>query len=118
MAAKQTGHVGEGPETRDGADAAGQALRIAGRPDDAKRVPVVGFGASAGGLEAFSQLLRSLPAEPGFAIVFVQHITPTHESALPTLLAASTALPVIQPQENTRLEPDHVYVMPPNRNLV
>src|SRR5690348_2844475 len=52
---------------------------------------IVGIGASAGGLEAFSQLLRALPREPGLAIVFVQHLAPHHESALASLLSTSTS---------------------------
>src|SRR5262245_23918367 len=77
----------------------------------------VGVGASAGGLEAFSQLLRALPERPGLALVFVQHMAPHHESALPSLLATSTGLNVLQPAADVRIEADHVYVIPPNRGL-
>jgi two-component system CheB/CheR fusion protein len=75
---------------------------------------VVGIGASAGGLEAFSQVLSSLSPEAKVAIVFVQHLSPQHESALPVLLASRTPLPVIQVTEGLRIEPQHVYVIPPN----
>jgi len=96
-------------------------LRIAvegGGNSEADAAPlVVGVGASAGGLEAFSQLLRGLPENPGFALVFVQHMDPHHVSALVTLLASSTTLPVSQPTTDTHLEADHVYVVPPNRVL-
>jgi two-component system CheB/CheR fusion protein len=78
---------------------------------------IVGVGASAGGLEAFSQLLKALPKDPGLSIVFVQHMAPHHESALATLLTASTNLPVVQPSQDIDLDPNHVYVIPPNRNL-
>jgi two-component system CheB/CheR fusion protein len=78
---------------------------------------IVGVGASAGGLEAFSQLLRALPKDAGLAIVFVQHVSPQHESALATLLTTATHMNVVQPTEDTLVEPDHVYVIPPNRNL-
>jgi two-component system CheB/CheR fusion protein len=78
---------------------------------------VVGVGASAGGLEAFSQLLQALPADLGMAIVFVQHLAPQHESALPTLLANVSALPVISASEGMRVEAGHVYVIPPNVRL-
>ena len=74
---------------------------------------VVGVGASAGGLEAFSQLLRSLPKDPGLAIVFIQHMAPHHESALATLLTAATNLPVSQPTENVRLEISRDWRSPP-----
>jgi two-component system CheB/CheR fusion protein len=75
---------------------------------------VVGVGASAGGLEAFSQLLAALPADLGLAIVLVQHLSPQHESALPGLLSTVSHLPVIQVTEGMRVEQDHVYVIPPN----
>jgi two-component system CheB/CheR fusion protein len=77
-------------------------------------VTLVGVGASAGGLEAFSSMLRVLPPTPGFAIVLVQHLAPQHESALPTLLASYTTMPVVQVTEGMRVERDHVYVVPPN----
>src|SRR6187402_659837 len=59
-------------------------------------VVIAGVGASAGGLEAFSQLLQAMPAAPGLAIVLVQHLAPLHESALPALLSARTHLQVVQ----------------------
>jgi two-component system CheB/CheR fusion protein len=77
-------------------------------------VTIVGVGASAGGLEAFSSMIRVLPPNPGFAIVFVQHLAPQHESALPTLLTSYTAMPVLQVTDGMRVEANHVYVIPPN----
>src|SRR5574338_408945 len=59
-------------------------------------IPVIGVGASAGGLEAFSSLLGALPREPGFALVFVQHLSPEHESALPALLASVSRVRVVK----------------------
>ena len=56
--------------------------------------PIVGIGASAGGLEAMTQLLRALPSETGMAFVLVQHLDPTHESALTSLLSRLTSMPV------------------------
>jgi two-component system, chemotaxis family, CheB/CheR fusion protein len=76
--------------------------------------PVVGVGASAGGLEAFTGLLRHLPADTGMAFVFVQHLAPQHSSMLPALLARATAMPVVEVQQGMPLEPNHVYVIPPN----
>jgi two-component system CheB/CheR fusion protein len=75
---------------------------------------VVGVGASAGGLEAFSQLLDSLPKDVDAAIVFVQHLSPQHESVLPALLAAHTRLPVIQVRDGLPITPRHIFVIPPN----
>jgi len=79
---------------------------------------VVGVGASAGGLEAFSAVLRSLPEDPGIALVFVQHLAPHHESALVALLSGHSALPVVQATEGMDVAPNHVYVIPPNAQMV
>ena len=78
--------------------------------------PVVAVGASAGGLEAFSQILDRLP-EIDAAIVFVQHLSPQHESNLTELLAARTPLKVVTATNRMRIEPGHVYVMPPNVHM-
>ena len=76
--------------------------------------PVVAVGASAGGLEAFTQLLRGLPDHVGMAFVFIQHLDPTHHSMLAELLAKSSSLPVIEAKNRAELQPNHVYVIPPN----
>src|SRR5262245_54528985 len=65
-------------------------------------VPVVGIGASAGGLEAFSEILDALGQQPEVALVFVQHLAPQHESALPALLGGRTRMPVVQVRQGTR----------------
>ena len=78
---------------------------------------VVAVGASAGGLDAFSQILDKLPPSPNVAFVFVQHLSPQHESALPALLSARTALPVVHATDGIRIEANHVYVMPPNVHM-
>jgi len=75
---------------------------------------VVGVGASAGGLEAFSLFLRGVPADAGMAIVFVQHLAPQHDSALVPLLTGQTSMPVVQAAEGLRIQANHVYVVPPN----
>jgi two-component system, chemotaxis family, CheB/CheR fusion protein len=79
--------------------------------------PVVGIGASAGGLEAYTQLLRSLPTNTGMAFVLVQHLEPRHESVLTRLLAKATRMPVQEAREGMRVEPDSVYVIPSNADL-
>jgi two-component system CheB/CheR fusion protein len=88
-------------------------------PSDAGQVsfPIVAIGASAGGLEAFSTLLRSLPNEPGLALVFIPHLDPTHESAMAELLSRITRLPVRQATEGARVECNSVYVIPPNMEM-
>ena len=80
-------------------------------------VPIVGVGASAGGLEAFTQLLKRLPVDTGFGFVLVQHLDPQHESSLTQILARATAMPVIEVTNNLRVEANHVYVIPPNASL-
>jgi two-component system, chemotaxis family, CheB/CheR fusion protein len=81
------------------------------------RFPIVGIGASAGGLEAFTQLLRALPNDTGMAFVFVQHLDPTHETVLTDLLSKATRMPTNQVEDGTPVQPDHVYVIPPNHSL-
>src|SRR2546427_10068293 len=82
------------------------------------RCSVAGIGASAGGLEAFSELLRYLPADTGLAFVLVQHLDPRHESILAELLAARTKMPVIQVKQVTAVNPNHVYVIPPHTKMM
>jgi two-component system CheB/CheR fusion protein len=79
--------------------------------------PIVGIGASAGGLEAFTELLERLPGDTGMAFVLVQHLDPTHQSILADLLSRTTALPVREAQNDMPLEPNHVYVIPPNTTM-
>ncbi|MCP3135940.1 chemotaxis protein CheB [Pyxidicoccus xibeiensis] len=83
------------------------------RPGFVGSLPVVGIGASAGGLEAFRELLQHLSPVTGMAFVLLQHLSPDHESNLTSLLARSSSMPVVQALEGQRLEPDHVYVIPP-----
>jgi two-component system, chemotaxis family, CheB/CheR fusion protein len=89
-------------------------------PDEtgvSRSFPIVGIGASAGGLEAFSALLKSLPVDTGMGFVLVQHLDPEHDSVLTQLLGRATLLPVREVTQNLRVEPNHVYVIPPNTNL-
>src|SRR5688500_7640139 len=76
--------------------------------------PIVGVGASAGGLEAFLQLLSAVPEKAGIAYVLVQHLDPQHESVLAEILAPATKLPIVTVTDGVRIVPDHVYVIPPN----
>ena len=83
----------------------------------ARSHPIVGIGASAGGLEAFGLLLRSLPLDTGMAFVLVQHLDPGHESMLTSLLSKATEMPVTEVKEGMRAEPNHVYIIPPNATM-
>src|SRR5256884_694610 len=80
--------------------------------------PIVGVGASAGGLEAFSDLLRHLPEKTGMAFVLVQHLDPTHGSVLPEILARKTTIPVEEITDGVHVLPDHIYVIPANSNML
>ena len=83
------------------------------------RAPViVGIGASAGGLEAFSRLLQALPVDTGMAFVLVQHLDPQHFSLLGQLLAGRTAMPVHEASDGAEVIADNVYVAPPAQDLV
>jgi two-component system CheB/CheR fusion protein len=78
---------------------------------------IVGIGASAGGLEACTKLLENVPPHTGMAFVLVQHLAPTKDSILAELLAKATSMPVREVQDGMAVEPDHVYVIPPNAAL-
>lgn len=79
--------------------------------------PIVGIGASAGGLQAFQELLSTVPPHTGMAFVLVQHLDPQHESLLPELLSASTKMPVLTVHDRMTVEPERVYVIPPNTSM-
>lgn len=78
---------------------------------------IVGLGASAGGLEALEQFLGHVPKGCGLSFVVVQHLDPTHKGILVELLQRNTLMPVIQIKDRMKIEPDHVYVIPPNKDL-
>ena len=80
-------------------------------------IRVVGVGASAGAVEAFTRLIRALPADSGMTFVLLSHLSPTHHSELSRLFTPLTPMPVQDAVDGTRLEPDHVYVLPPDRIL-
>lgn len=79
--------------------------------------PIVGIGASAGGLEAFTELLDALPPDTGMGFVFVQHLDPKHVSILTELLQRHTKMPVEDATEGVRVEPNHIYVIPRNKHM-
>lgn len=79
--------------------------------------PVVAIGASAGGLAAFTELLKALPSKSGMAFVLIQHLEPKHESALTALLSRATSMPVVEVSEGMAVEQNCVYVIPPNKDM-
>jgi two-component system CheB/CheR fusion protein len=79
--------------------------------------PVVGIGASAGGLAAVTQLLKYLPLQTRIAVVVIQHLDPKHGSLTADILARACPMPVAEVQDGMQIHAEHVYVIPPNRNL-
>jgi two-component system, chemotaxis family, CheB/CheR fusion protein len=79
--------------------------------------PIVALGASAGGLEAFEHFFAHMPADSGMGFVLVQHLDPSHASMLVEILQRATRMPVVEAAEQMVVEPNHVYVMPPNRDM-
>ena len=89
-------------------------VRAATRGDD-RIFPIVGIGASAGGLQAFTQLLSSLPINPGMGFVLFPHLAPKYESHLTEILSRTTKLPIRAVRGGEMVLPDRVYIVPPNR---
>jgi two-component system CheB/CheR fusion protein len=90
------------------------AVQAAGIAPPQVPFPVVAIGASAGGLEGFTALLSELPAEPGMAFLLVQHLDPDHRSLLVELLSRSSRMPVHEASDGAPLEPNTVYIIPPD----
>ena len=79
--------------------------------------PIVGIGASAGGLEAFTSFLHQLECDTGMAFILIQHLDPKRESMLKELLSRQTSLSVLEATDGKQVEPNTVYIIPPNANL-
>jgi len=79
--------------------------------------PVVGMGASAGGLDAYDQFFRHAPADTGLAFVLVPHLNPSHISALSQILQRSTPMPVVEATDQVKVVANHVYIIPPNCDM-
>jgi two-component system CheB/CheR fusion protein len=85
--------------------------------DPVESFAIAGIAASAGGLEAFTSMLSHLPTDTGMAFVLIQHLSPDYESLLSEILSRVTAMPVSQAQDGTSIEPNQVYVIPPNTQM-
>lgn len=79
--------------------------------------PVVGIGASAGGLQALVRLFENMPANNGMAYVVILHLSPQHQSTADQVLQHVTRMPVVQVADTVQIEPNHVYVIAPNKQL-
>src|ERR1035437_4943963 len=82
-----------------------------------KSFPVVAIGASAGGLEAMSILLKNLPANTGMAYIYVQHLSPNHKSYLTSILSKITKMKVQEVEDMEHMAPNNVYVIPYNKEI-
>src|SRR5246500_5554090 len=80
--------------------------------------PVVGIGASAGGLDAFTQFLEGVEADTGMAFVLIQHLAPNHPSSLAEIVSRATRLPVTEGQNESPVLPNHIYVIPPGWDMI
>ncbi len=106
--------------------------KISGRVEDSRKkdqnsreglppvndFPIVGIGASAGGLETFTKLLTFLPTDSGMAFILIQHLDPTHPSLLAEIMSRATRMPVVEVEELVKVLPNRIYVMPSNRDMI
>jgi two-component system CheB/CheR fusion protein len=79
--------------------------------------PIVAIGASAGGIESFTDLFQHIPEATGMAYVFIQHTSPDHNSKLIEVLGRTTRIPVLEAKDKLKVKPDTIYVIPPNREM-
>ena len=84
---------------------------------DSSNFLYVGVGASAGGLDAIEKLLSNIPENSGNAFIIVQHMDPTHKSGLVNILSRYTTMKVLQVEDGVQVKPDHVYIIPPNKDM-
>ena len=94
-----------------------QDIKVGPISQTTKPFPVIGLGASAGGLQPLKDFFTHMPANSGMAFVVILHLSPKHESHAAALLQATTEMPVTQVMEEVKVEPNHVYVIPPTKNL-
>ena len=95
-----------------------KALKDKNKIPSKNNFPVVGIGASAGGLEAFKKLIHAIPGNSGMAYILVQHLHPEHSSSLPEILQRETPVPVLEISDNVKVKPNNIYVIPVNKMLV
>ncbi|WP_373549464.1 CheR family methyltransferase [Haliscomenobacter sp.] len=93
------------------------ASTLSEKPKSPHPFPIVAIGASAGGLEAVTSLLQNLSPNTGMAFIYVQHLSPDHKSLLTPILSKTTTMPVQDIEDMDKMQPDHVYVMPYNKDI-
>jgi two-component system CheB/CheR fusion protein len=99
-------------------DAAPSAPWDAAAADQDANLYVVGVGASAGGLDALEQFFGAMPEDTGMAFVVIQHLSPDFKSVMDELLARRTKIPVVQVEDGMRVEPNHIYLIPPKKEMI
>ncbi len=92
-------------------------IRVRTKPESKTRFPIVGIGASAGGLEALEKFFKNMPAKSGMAFVVIQHLDPNHIGIMPELIQRTTQMKVLQASEKLKVKPNNVYVIPPAKSL-
>lgn len=95
----------------------GQPAETANEGAAPESFPIVCIGASAGGLEAIQGFFDAMPAAAGIGFVVVTHMDPHHGSLMPSIIQGHTRMPVLQVESGVRVEPDYIYVIPPDRDL-
>lgn len=94
------------------------AKKKSSAPSSSNPFPIAAIGASAGGLEAITQLLKYLPADTGMAFIYIQHLSPDHKSILTALLAKATSMKVQEVKNKMPIVPNNLYVIPPDKAMV
>ncbi|MDD2271223.1 MAG: chemotaxis protein CheB [Desulfuromonadaceae bacterium] len=105
------------PKATNGENKQTTSLSDAAALPEKEPFPIVGIGASAGGLEALEQFLSHVPVQCGLAFVIVQHLDPTHKGIMPELLQRTTAMEVFQVKDRMKVRQNCVYVIPPNKDM-
>ena len=112
---KPLSHLQEGNSEVGQPGKVAEVLRV--RSTTRARFPIVGIVASAGGLEAFTHFFEAMPSDSGMAFVLVPHLDAKHKSLMADLIGRQTAMPVSEAKDETAVEANHVYVIPPNHSL-
>lgn len=95
-----------------------KAKKSAGVLKERNRFPVVGIGSSAGGLEALELFFSNVPSDTNMAFVIIQHLSPKHKSIMADILMKYTQMKVLQIEDNQEIKPNHVYLNPPDKNVI
>ncbi len=91
--------------------------KLKDNPKEKKRIPIAGIGSSAGGLEALGKMFQHMPTDSGVGFVLIQHLDPSHKSSMAELLRRYTDMEVLEIEDGMQVEPNKLYVTPPNKNV-